>query len=229
MAHRAVEHAVIVTPGYHLGGNGQENNEDNHYNEVIEQQLLAELDWKENGYRLFDIAAFSPANKLSYMHPIMECNCLFASRLSFERIGYCDERFMLKGGGSVNLHIYRQLGTLPESEIVVLAGEGSFHQYHGGVSTSQYSDRSQEIDSHNSQLSSFWENNFQAVRKEPILLGAVTSWAQVFLQSSSKYAQKRSIRLKSLKRDEWEDSLTPTPSIDALTIDEAKSRLNSED
>ena len=219
-AYRAFDYPVVVVPGYHLGAERQ--TQDPTYTQEYEQQILEELNWQQNGYKLFEVAGFSPANKHSYFHPVMECNCVFAPLISFERIGYCDEGFNLKGGGSINLHVYRQLATLLESEIVVLPGEGSFHQFHGGVTTSDYSGRSEEILSHNKQLNALWDGRFKSVSKEPILLGAVTYWAQGFLQKSSKGARRRHERLRSLSRDEWEDGVNADPTIPAKSVAEAK-------
>jgi glycosyltransferase involved in cell wall biosynthesis len=220
LARLAVPHPVVVVPGYHLGHELQDNNND--YDQVSEAILLGELDWRSNGYRLFEVSTLSPANQPSYLHPIMECNCVFASYLSFKRIGFCDERFTLKGGGSINLHIYRQLGILPESEIVVLPGEGSFHQYHNGVTTSNYVEQKNEIDSHKKQLASIWGCEFQAVRKEPILLGAVTYWAQKGLEQAAKLSQKRYERLTKLGRPVWQDEKLSAPTMPFLTIEEAE-------
>lgn len=227
VAHRAITDPVIVVPGYHLGDDLHENNRDSGHDEEREAKLIQEIRWPENGYRLFEISTFSYANRHGIFHPIMECNCLFAPLLSFARIGFCDSRFTLRGGGSVNLHMYRQLGTLPESQIVVLPGEGAFHQFHGGVSTSQYEARQAEIEAHNLQLSSFWENNFQAVRKEPLLLGAVTQWAQPILEISSVNSQRRSRRLASLGREEWEDQIFPNPVRPHLSKEQAEALLKT--
>lgn len=219
-AQRAWEYPLVVVPGYHLGGESQ--TQDINYTEEREKELLRTIDWRDNGYQLFSVADFSPANRFSYMHPIMECNCVFTPRISFERIGYCDSRFTLRGGGPVNLHLFRQLGTLPETEIVVLPGEGSFHQYHGGVTTSSYADRENEIASHREQLNSFWLGRFKSVSREPVLLGAVTYWAHSFLQRSSQAAEKRYRRLIAQGFEEWEDDCRPDPIIPAKTLAEAQ-------
>ncbi len=211
-ANRAFEKPIVVVPGYHVGGRRQST--DPSYNETVEQEVLAGLQWRENGYELFDVAEFSPGNEHSYLHPIMECNCLFAPYKLFKEIGFCDTRFMLKGGGSVNLHLYRQLATKSGTTIVVLPGEGSFHQFHGGVSTSSYEQKQQELSEHRKQLHEIWGGSFHSVSREPVLLGAVTHWAQRFLELSSHKAQKRYRRLASLGRQEWEDD-------DALTKTDA--------
>ena len=51
-----------------------------------------------------------------------------------------DERFMAPGGGLVNHDLFARLVTLPDSQLIVLLGEGCFHQVHGGASTSPGAD-----------------------------------------------------------------------------------------
>jgi hypothetical protein len=46
-----------------------------------------------------------------------------------------DERFVEPGGGFVCLDLYARLLALPAIEVMMLLGEGTFHQPHGGVST----------------------------------------------------------------------------------------------
>ena len=147
----------------------------------------------------------SGANRRGYLHPIMECNCIFASRESYAAIGSADPQFTLHGGGSVNLHMYRSLGMLPGSEFFVLPGEGSFHQYHGGVTTSSYEEREAEIEKHRVQLHSYWPGGFHSLRREATLLGKVPPQARSFLQFSLQRNEKRQQRLESKGVDVWPD------------------------
>ena len=50
-------------------------------------------------------------------------------------LGGYDERFVTPGGGLVNQDAYRRACALPDCQLVVLLGEGTFHQVHGGVAT----------------------------------------------------------------------------------------------
>ena len=52
-------------------------------------------------------------------------------------LGGLDERFALPGGGLANHDLYRRACALDSIELVVLLGEATFHQYHGGVATSR--------------------------------------------------------------------------------------------
>jgi glycosyltransferase involved in cell wall biosynthesis len=207
MASRLDTNALTVVPGYHLGEQEQHFNEDPELALQEERRLLTSVDWRSDGYELFAISTFSGANRRGYLHPIMECNCLFASRDSYAQIGYADPQFTLHGGGSINLHMYRSLGMRPQSRVVVVPGEGSFHQYHGGVTTSAYADREAEIERHRTQLHSLWPGGFHALRRAPTLLGEIPRQAQPFLQESLLRSQNRLHKMLKAGMDPWPDDL----------------------
>jgi hypothetical protein len=56
-------------------------------------------------------------------------------------LGGIDERFDQPGGGLVNLDTFARACELPDSELVILLGEGTFHQVHNGVATNAPIDR----------------------------------------------------------------------------------------
>ena len=206
MAIAADKDALVAVPGYSLGWQDQHHHLDAAYSETVEMALLAATNWQQNGYRLFDIATISGANPNGCLNPLMECNCVITSAKNFAAIGGANPDFQLPGGGSINLHLFRQLGLLPESHhYFVMAGEGSFHQFHGGITTAQWSDLDEVLESHRKQLHSYWDNNFHSLRREPMLLGATNSHAQKFLQFASQKAKKRLGRLERHGQQPWPD------------------------
>ena len=204
-AYSVTQQAIVAVPGYHLGEDEQHLVADQRDLAAEEAELLASVDWRRDGYELFRIATFSGANRNGYLQPIMECNCLFASAENFAAIGHANRDFTLPGGGSINLHMYRSLGMLPGTELFVLPGEGSFHQYHGGVTTSSYDERAAEIEKHRVQLHSYWPGGFHSLRREPALLGRVGPQAQPFLVRSLQRSQRRIERLKAQGKPFWPD------------------------
>lgn len=185
------KNSIFAVPGYNLGAEKQHI--DSHYSEEKEIRLLSKTNWQQNGYRLFDIANIGEANPRGFFQPFMENNCLFSSLGSYENIGFADENFHFLGGGGLNLHMFRLLGTLANAPyLFVTPGEGSFHQYHGGVSTTPRADREEILAPPRKQLVSYWGGDtFKALQREPFLLGAVNSHAQKFLLYSSQRALKR--------------------------------------
>lgn len=209
---RAFEHPLVVVPGYHLGA--EQHDAAGPARADAEQEELERLGWRDDGYRLFTHACFSPGNARGYFHPLMECNALFCNRQSFIDIGGADPRFDLAGGGSINLHIYRSLGMQPRNRLVILPGEGNFHQYHGGVTTQAAVDREATLKRFNQQLNEAWGGQYRALSREPLLHGTIGSAAQRFLQLSCKSGMERFARLEAEGKPAWPDDLAFATGID---------------
>jgi Glycosyl transferase family 2 len=127
----------VVTPiAWHLGPAHQSVSVLDGYDKTTEDALLRTIDWPFDGYRLFEISALAKANADGFFGTINESCCLFLPRELWDESGGLDQRFDLPGGGYVSLDLFERLVSLPGTELVVLLGEGSFHQLHGGASTS---------------------------------------------------------------------------------------------
>ena len=183
-AYRAFPNAVVATPGFHIGDEDHQHSRDRGHDEEVERELLASIPWKENGYLLYEVSAISGANPWGYLHPMMESNCMFGRREAIERIGWPDPRFDQPGGGVVNLDLYRELVELPESQLIVLPGEASFHQYHGGVTTKADERREAMLDAAFSRVSKELGRAYPELGEEfaltSIELGFLTERRQAF-------------------------------------------------
>lgn len=126
---------VIASLGFHLGPDLQTRSIRKGYDQRVEDALLAGIDWPTDGYRLFDISVFAASSGQGWFLPISESNALFLFRPMWQELGGYDERFVSSGGGLINLDTYVRACELPDSQLVVLLGEGTFHQVHGGVAT----------------------------------------------------------------------------------------------
>lgn len=198
MAARLPDNPLVATATYNLGPYL-------HYGEQVatfgveqEQRMLSDSRWQRNGYRLFDIANLGEANPVGYFQPLLESNCFFSSRTNFAAIGYADSDFQLPGGGSLNLHMFRAIGMLPSCRhYFLMAGEASFHQQHGGVTTSQEDQQSRNSKLHafKQQLDQKWGGQFHALEREPTLLGSVTQPAIALARYSAERGLKRFDRL----------------------------------
>lgn len=126
---------VVATLAWHLGPDAQFRSVSNGYDKEAENALLESINWATNGYRLFEISSFAGSSENGFFLPIAESNCFFLMRKTVEQLGGLDERFKSSGGGLVNLDLYKRACELTDSTLIILMGEGTFHQVHGGVST----------------------------------------------------------------------------------------------
>jgi hypothetical protein len=130
------EHSVVATLGWHLGfDSSQRLAMDAGYDRRQEDALLASIDWRTDGYRLFEIAALDPSSVNGWLSLNGESNALFLPRRMWDVLGGVEERFDEPGGGLLNLDTFRRAVELPESRLVILLGEATFHQVHGGIAT----------------------------------------------------------------------------------------------
>jgi hypothetical protein len=101
-----------------------------------------------------------------------------------------DTRFNLRGGGLVNLDLYKRACEFSGSQHVILLGEGTFHQFHGGVTTGGEARevRDQLIRSMNEQYEEIRGKPYQSPRSAPIYLGEVPRQALRFMNHSVEAA-----------------------------------------
>lgn len=132
------ENAVVGVPGWYLGYDFQRWAMLAGYDQAHEDGLLASIDWPRDGYRLFEIGTLDESSVEGWLLPIAETNALFMRRELWNLLRGLDERFDCPGGGLVNLDVYARALEIPNSQRVLLLGEGTFHQIHGGVATNKH-------------------------------------------------------------------------------------------
>jgi hypothetical protein len=164
---------VVAAPGYHIGFDDHMFRDDAAHSLAQDRRLLAGIPWRRDGYYLFDISIMSGANPFGYLHPMGESNCMFASREAYEAVGGADPRFDLPGGGMVNLDLYCELLRRPESTLYLMPGEGSFHQFHGGVTTQKDDERAALMAKFNANYFEIRGTTYFAPRKEPCFIGTI--------------------------------------------------------
>lgn len=137
MCEGAFENPFIASLGFHLGAEVQQKNILNGYNQDREDALLQSIDWPRNPYRLFEISCLGESARGAWFKPIAESNAPLLKKSFYQSLGGYDEAFDIPGGGIVNLDFFKRAVEAQESQYVLLLSEASFHQYHGGVTTSR--------------------------------------------------------------------------------------------
>ena len=131
---------VVATLAWHLGPKLQNHSMLEGYDQSVEDRLLESIDWRGDGYELFTVSCLAGSYSGGWFLPIAESNFLTVRRGTYDRLGGFDERFHEAGGGLVGHDFYRR-ACEATSDLVLLLGEGTFHQYHGGVATNVPEDR----------------------------------------------------------------------------------------
>jgi hypothetical protein len=125
----------IATAPFHLGPRQQNESVSEGYHQRVEDDLLARSGWKQNGYRLYTIAgAFADAG-MAWFGCAFEASCFGIGKQDYLALGGFDERFVARGGGLVALDFFRRAISRKRGDYVMLLGEASFHQFHGGVAS----------------------------------------------------------------------------------------------
>ncbi len=186
--HRLHNKAVVTVPGYHIGEQLQQEAVDHGYGVEEDQALIRSIGWPLEGYRLFDIACFSGSCAPGFFRPNSESNCISIPRDIWAALGGLDTRFNLRGGGLVNLDLYKRACEFPGVEHVVLLGEGTFHQFHGGVTTGGEARARRElfIEEIKAQYEQIRGEPYQSPETTPVFLGELPRQVLRFVQASAE-------------------------------------------
>ncbi len=134
-AMRLADDVFVATMGFHLGPRTQQVSLSQGYSPAVEDRLLDEIRWLENGYRLFEICARGESYRNGVLSDFPETTAFLTRKATFERVGGFHEGFRYRGGGLANFEFFERVLQDRAITPVVLIGEGTFHQVHYGNST----------------------------------------------------------------------------------------------
>jgi len=109
-------------------------------------------------------------------------------RFDYEKLGGYDERFQSPGGGLVNLDFYKRACDKLDN-LIILLGEGTFHQIHGGVATNRLPEHHPYMNFHNEYVA-IRGFDFARSYREPIYFGSVPDQSIPFLSYSAEVAER---------------------------------------
>lgn len=126
---------VVATLSFHLGPDVQRKSVACGYNRREEDRLLLNCRWQEDGYRLFTVSTLASSSARGWFLPPAESNALFMTATQWKELGGYDPGFCQPGGGLVNLDTWVRACEKNPHAVIMLLGEATFHQLHGGAST----------------------------------------------------------------------------------------------
>ena len=166
--------ALVATLGWYLGYDIQRMSVEAGYDQAREDALLHSIEWPSDGYRLFDISTLDESSVDGWFSVFHESNALFLSREFWSEMGGVDERFDAPGGGLLNLDTLVRAMETDGSELVLLLGEATFHQLHGGIATNVSPEvLGQRLDAWLMQYESLRGRRFTVPYKTATYLGTV--------------------------------------------------------
>lgn len=179
-AFRSQTRPIVTVLSWHLGPTLQNESIKRGYDQSVEDALLDTVPWHEDGYSLFEISCLAASSAEGWFGTIAESNCLGVPRGIFDELGGFDEAFIQPGGGLCNHDFLRRACALPKSELLCLLGEGTFHQFHGGVATNVASER-HPWPEFAREYEALRGEPFRPSNRRPFYLGRVPPAAERFL------------------------------------------------
>jgi len=107
------------------------------YDQGEEDALLRTVRWADDADELHGISVWAGAHSFRSAFYQNESNAFGLRRALWEEVGAYNSRFERPGGGLCNLEMFRRYVTSPAARNVLLLGESTFHQFHGGAATAR--------------------------------------------------------------------------------------------
>lgn len=181
MAQKLGDRVVAGSLGFHLGPDVQMRSTKNGYNQAEEDRILSESGWKEDGYRLFAISVFAGASSRGWFSVPNETNALFMKRDHWLELGGYDPEFISPGGGLTNHDMWCRACDSQNSQVIMMLGEATFHQVHGGVATNAVSPMR---DIFHSEYRSLRGRAYRSPTVSPVFLGNLHPLCATSVQKS---------------------------------------------
>lgn len=171
--------AFVATLGFHLGPKVQQVSVAEGYTRAVEDRLLADIGWPADGYRLFEICALGESYADGVLRSPPETTFFVMDRGRFTALGGFNEDFRALGGGFANYDAFERMTA--EAPLVMLVGEGTFHQLHYGATTQEGGIR-RKPPGEEEALAEAYHRDYRAATgraydrtdRQPILYGRVT-------------------------------------------------------
>ncbi|MEA2709992.1 MAG: hypothetical protein QOF78_2593 [Phycisphaerales bacterium] len=156
------------------------------WDQATEDARLAGIDWKRNGYQLFRLTSTFRDGTPAWFGCQFENTCFTMRKSTFEKLGGFDPAFQSPGGGFVALDFFQRAMALQQLTYVMLLGEATFHQHHGGASSAAKPE-DRVIDAFVKEYHAIRNADFEVVVRLPIYLGQFTPESMHIAQLAARH------------------------------------------
>jgi hypothetical protein len=192
LARSLANRPVVATLAWHLGEQRHIDAGGAGFDRTAEDALLAGVPWERDGYALFAVSTLAGSSGRGWFGPLGESSALFMPSALWSELGGLDETFVLPGGGLVNHDLFRRALELHDTQLVVLLGEGTFHQQHGGAATSG----ALSWDQMQADYAAKRGEPYKPPRQRPLYLGEVPGPVLPHVVESARLATERAARAR---------------------------------
>lgn len=175
-------HPFIYTMSMHLGSKPQNISMAEGYNQQVEDHLLNSINWRTNGYELFTISSTALSSGTGFFSTFAESNCFCLRKSDYLQLGGFDEAFTSKGGGLVNLDFFNRIHEDERFYPILLLGEATFHQFHGGVATNVIMEQ-HPWERMAAEYENIRQKKFSTYYKQPTYFGQLLPESKAFIRS----------------------------------------------
>ena len=184
IAIQSFEHPLVAVQSLPLGLPTREPPE--RWDQAAEDAALAGLDWQRDGYELFRVTQAYGDDARGWFGGLFESACVTMRKDTFESLGGFDQRFQSPGGGLVALDFFQRALARPEFAYIMLLGESTFHQFHGGAATGATREEHPWETFHN-EYRALRGHDFQRIPRLPIYLGQFPPQALGIAEFSARH------------------------------------------
>ena len=162
----------VYTLSMHLGRKLQNLAIEDGYDQDKEDKLLASVKWQTNGYELFSISCLAASAKEGAFSQVNETNCFMMRKDKYLELDGYNEAFKSSGGGLCNHDLFNRVHQTKSITPIMLIGEATFHQYHGGVATNA-SPSEHPWQKFNDEYRTIYGDYWKPTYREPVYFGEI--------------------------------------------------------
>ena len=140
------------------------------YDRRVEDGLLDSIQWPQDGYRLFEISTGlkSEIGEMKWAAPLYESNALFMPAVLWRETGGYEPLFQTPGGGCASMDLFQRACVLPDTQLIVITGEATFHQIHTNSVSTAAPDATDKL--------KLFSREYHHIRKRPLRPASCGYW-----------------------------------------------------